>query len=116
MTFKGRETKVVLLGDAKKIFSKLESEMNSNKQSKILYVSIARSLKRIEVNPHAGIQISKKLIPKIYVRKYEVTNLWKINVSQFWRIIYWVDGKQVKVVSLVVDIVDHKQYDKIFGY
>jgi len=31
--------------------------------------------------------------------------------------IYWIDGlSKVKIVSFVVDIIDHKKYDEIFGY
>ncbi len=39
-----------------------------------------------------------------------------MELSQFWRLLYYIAGDEVKVVSVVFEICDHEHYDKIFGY
>ena len=39
-----------------------------------------------------------------------------MELSQFWRLLYYVVGNEVKVVSVVFEITDHEHYDRIFGY
>ena len=47
---------------------------------------------------------------------YEVSNLWKVNLSKSWRMIYTIRGSSVEIVSFVLDIIDHKTYEKKFRY
>ncbi|MBU2099786.1 hypothetical protein KKG83_02460 [Candidatus Micrarchaeota archaeon] len=78
----------------------------------------------LKINCEAGIQIKKKQIPKKYLEKYEVTNLWKINLPSYWRMIYTLkqplrEATEIDVLSIwldVLDIIDHEKYDKIFRY
>ena len=82
--------------------------------------SIFRSIERVKGwlrdNPFAGEQVQKSMIPKCYLEKYEVTNLWRIDLSDYWRLIYTIQSSEVKIIDFVLDIVDHKKYDNIFGY
>jgi hypothetical protein len=58
------------------------------------------------------------LQPKaIYVKaKIPVTNLWKVNLTGYWRMLYTIKGDEVEIICYVLDICDHKRYDRIFGY
>jgi len=58
----------------------------------------------------------KERIPKEYVVKYGVENLWKLNLSSFWRMIYTVRGSKVEVISILLEVLDHKKYGRKFGY
>ena len=42
----------------------------------------------LKANYDYGTQISRKLIPRKYQFEYEVTNLWKIDLAGYWRMIY----------------------------
>ena len=42
---------------------------------------IYRAIEDIKQNAFCGIQIPKRLIPKEYIQKYSVTNLWKKEIS-----------------------------------
>ena len=64
----------------------------------------------------AGIQIQKKLIPKEYITKYEIDNLWKYNLPNAWRLIYTVANNKVTVLSIVLEWMTHKEYEKRFKY
>ena len=65
---------------------------------------------------HRGIQIQKKQIPKEYVDKYGVSNLWKINLPDYWRMLYTIVGDEIEIVAILLEVMNHKEYDKKFGY
>jgi hypothetical protein len=66
----------------------------------------------IKANPFYGDNIKKKLIPKEYV----VDNLWRVELINFWRMLYTIKGDKVEVICFILGIMDHKIYDKKFGY
>lgn len=66
----------------------------------------------IKKNPFYGNNIPKKLIPK----QYSVTNLWRVELSHFWRMLYTIRGDTIEIVCFILEIVDHKKYEKLFGY
>ena len=55
-------------------------------------------------------------MPDYYIQKYGVTNLWRIELSNYWRLIYTIQSNEVEVLDFVLDIIDHKEYDRKFGY
>ncbi|MDO8459986.1 MAG: hypothetical protein Q7S74_02665 [Nanoarchaeota archaeon] len=77
-----------------------------------LLKSIKQKIEFIKVNPFYGDSIAKKLIPK----EYGVTNLFRVELSKFWRILYTVKGDQVEVICFILDILSHPEYNKKFGY
>ncbi len=102
--------------DIKLIFSKKAYEKyKSIKEEKILN-SIKQKISNLKKDPQYGIHIEKKKIPKKYVKKYEINNLWKINLSLFWRLTYTIKADDTKIILFIIDIVDHKEYNKIFNY
>ncbi|MBS3052060.1 MAG: hypothetical protein J4428_01660 [Candidatus Aenigmarchaeota archaeon] len=85
-------------------------------EAKYLLRIIEKGIDKLKVNSEAGKHIPKKLIPKFYITKYEVTNLWKLNLDSFWRMIYTLEGDKINIYSIVLEVLDHKKYDKKFGY
>lgn len=67
-------------------------------------------------NPEYGFHIPKDRIPKEYIRDYDVNNLWKVNLSGAWRMVYTIRGSEVEIISLILDIMNHKDYNKKFEY
>ncbi|MBS3134815.1 type II toxin-antitoxin system RelE/ParE family toxin [Candidatus Woesearchaeota archaeon] len=90
-------------------------EKNS-KFHKQLLTAIEREKDNLFIDPHRGIQIKKKQIPKEYIIKYGVTNLWKINLPDFWRMLYTITGNELEIISILLEFMDHNDYDKLFGY
>ena len=78
--------------------------------------SIKQKIEFLKDNPEYGVHIPKDRIPKEYISKYDVKNLWKVNLSGAWRMIYSIRGREVEIIALILDILDHRNYDKIFGY
>lgn len=88
----------------------------TNSENQTLLRSIKRAIEILRINPVVGIQIPKTFFPSIYLQKYDANNLWKINLSGYWRMIYTIISDEVKIITLILDIVNHKRYNKIFGY
>lgn len=123
MTFKGKLVKVVITGDAKVEFEELNKVVGdevvrgiTSSDHQTLLNSIKQKIEFLKDNPEYGLHILKDRIPKEYVVKYDVNNLWKVNLSGAWRMIYTIRGSEVDIISLILDILNHRNYEKKFGY
>ena len=94
-------------------FYKLEKGDDSERE---LFKFINQALDNIEENAFCGIQIPKRLIPKEYITKYGVKNIWKYDLPKAWRLIYSIINDEIVVISLVLEWLDHKNYEKRFKY
>lgn len=77
---------------------------------------IKRALEDIKKNPFCGIQVPKRLIPKEYVKKLNIKNVWKYNLPNAWRLIYSIEGGEVIIITIVLEWMDHKEYERRFRY
>ena len=99
---------------------KLKNNLNKLKDSKTedkkLYEWINRALDDLEENAFCGIRIQKRLIPKTYLEKYNIDNLWKYDLPRGWRLIYSVANGQIYILSIILEWMSHKDYEKRFNY
>jgi len=86
------------------------------KENPELHKFIERAIDDLKRNPFCGIAIQKRLIPKIYIKKYNIDNLWKYDLPGAWRLLYSVAGDKVKIVAIILEWLDHKEYERRFGY
>ncbi|MDD9953211.1 MAG: hypothetical protein OXR66_02655 [Candidatus Woesearchaeota archaeon] len=84
-------------------------------EKKKLFTWIVRAFNDIENNAFCGIQVQKRLIPKEY-KKYNIRNLWKYDLPNGWRLLYTIENQEVIVVSIVLEWLNHKTYEKRFKY
>jgi len=113
-----KKVRLFLSAEAEEVYRYLNQ---SAKQSKIEHSILAAFNKKVElikINPRYGEPIAKKLIPAEYAAKYDITNLFRVELPNFWRMLYSLknDGSEIEIIAFVLDIIDHKQYDKKFGY
>jgi len=97
----------------KKAYEELK---DSKTEDKNLYKWVSRAITDIEENAFCGIQIPKRLIPKAYIKKYGIDNLWKYDLPKGWRLMYSVAGDGILIISIVIEWLDHKEYEKRFKY
>ena len=97
----------------KKAFEKLK---DSKTEDKKLYEWLNRAFDDLQRNPFCGIQIQRKLIPKEYIKKYSIDNLWKYNLPNAWRLIYSVAKDEIVIISIIIEWMNHKKYERRFGY
>lgn len=121
--FNNKIIKVVIIGDAKKEFDKLNkitfqeiSQGITNSKSQTLLDVIKRKIELLKKDPEYGIHLSKNKIPKKYIKQFGINNVWKINLPDAWRMVYTIQGNKIEIISLVIDIFDHKHYEKMFNY
>jgi len=81
-----------------------------------MYNFILRAFEDIEENVFCGIQVPKKLIPREYLKKFGVRNVWKYNLPGAWRLLYSVEGKNLVIFSIILEWIDHKTYERRFKY
>lgn len=123
MTLRGKGVRVVLSEEATEEYNELNRIVGKELQRGVassVHQSIFRSIERVKAwlkeNPFVGDQVKKGQIPNYYIKKYGVTNLWRIELSNYWRLIYTIQSNEVEIIDFVLDIIDHKEYDKKFGY
>jgi len=123
MTFKGKPVSVIMTGDAKDEFENLNKVVGqeiidgiTESDHQKLLNSIRQKIDFLKENPEYGFHIEKKKIPKKYIALYDANNLWKVNLTGAWRMIYTLRGSEVEIIALILDIMDHTDYDKRFGY
>jgi len=105
----------IKFGD-EKVQNSFEKLKHSKGESDRLYKWIVRAFEDLEENVFCGIQIPKRLIPKEYIEKYNPNNLWKYNLPNAWRLIYTVKNNEVSILSIILEWMDHKDYERRFGY
>ena len=114
--------KVAIRGGALVEFDKLNKIVGNeiakgitSSKHQTLYNAIKQKIEFLKINPYYGIQIQKRKIPKNYTEVI-AKNLWKINLPGAWRMIYTIRGNEIEVISFVLDIFDHTEYGRQFGY
>ncbi len=70
----------------------------------------------ISCNPFYGENAKKSLIPKEYIQKYDADNLFIADLPDYWRMIYTIESDEIEIIAFVLDIINHKEYDKKFKY
>ena len=107
--------KEVAFGD-RKLKEAYEKLQKGKFEDKELHSFIARAMADLKKNPLSGHRIPRNQIPKEYQSKYGVNNLWKYNMPSAWRLIYTIIGNHVKIVSMILDWMTHKKYERKFRY
>ena len=114
-----KSVRIILLDESREEFERLNKIAGWQKEKGIensdeirLLNSIKSKIELLKKNPFYGNNIQKRLIPK----KYNVPNLWRTELSNFWRMLYTIRGDEIDIICFILDIVDHKKYNKRFGY
>lgn len=76
---------------------------------------------RLAEDPQAGTYISTSRVPTKALKRWErrvgpVANLWKVDLPDGLRALYTVGSDGPHRVVLVLEIVNHTEYDRLLGY
>lgn len=98
---------------------KLENDFENLKEGKFedkeLYRFIKRAIDDLKKDSACGARIPKRLWPKEYI-KIGITNLWKYDLPNAWRLIYTMTGNEVRILATILEWFDHKNYERRFKY
>ncbi|MBI5872340.1 hypothetical protein HZB88_04630 [archaeon] len=86
-------------------------------QEKELKKWLDKAFHELEHNAFCGIQLPKRLISKDYFSRFgRIDNLWKYNMPNAWRLIYTVKKEEIIVISIILEWLEHKTYERRFNY
>ncbi len=112
-----KPVRIILSPEAEEVYRKLNSESESNKQSRMILKAINNKIELIKSNIHYGNPIAKNLIPEEYKIKYGTNNLFRVELPIFWRMLYTLtNNEEIEIIAFVLDIINHPTYDNKFGY
>ncbi len=124
--YKGKIEKKItikLVGDAEKAFNDLNiivGQQRSNGIASSKEITLLNAINRmfdvIVANPFYGENAKKDLIPKEYRQKYDADNLFIVDLPDYWRMIYTLESDEIEIIAFVLDIIDHNEYNKKFGF
>lgn len=103
--------KVVFLdNELQKEFEELSSEDPIKR-------GLIRAITELQENAFCGRNVKKSLIPLVLIKKYGINNLWIYNLPNAWRMIYTLSpSNEIEVIAVVLDWMDHKDYERLFGF
>ncbi len=77
---------------------------------------IQRAIANLKENAFCGEKIEKRLIPKEYITKYNLDNLWWYPLPDAWRLIYPIATNKSEVLVIIIEYFNHKGYERRFNY
>lgn len=99
--------------DLKTAFNKLKNGKGDEQE---LYKHILRAINKLEQDPFIGERVQKHLISEFYIQKYDINNLRKFNLTSSWRMIYTIVGEKLLIISVILEWLNHKEYERRFKY
>ncbi|MEK6833690.1 MAG: hypothetical protein AABY32_06615 [Nanoarchaeota archaeon] len=77
---------------------------------------LIKAIKEIQENSFVGRNVKKNLIPKEIIKKYSLNNLWIYNLPKGWRMLYVLTSSEIRIIAVVLDWMNHKDYEKLFKF
>ena len=114
MNISDKEIKVVFVD--KNLKEAYETLRSSTTEDRRLYGWLDRAFSDIKKDYTCGILIPKRLIPRSYIKKYDIDNLWKYDLPSGWRLLYSVKATEILVLAIVLEWLSHKKYERRFNY
>lgn len=117
--------RIKLSPEAEEVYNYLNNEVaevkNSGKKRTAevqIFEAFQKKKELVKSNKHYGEPIAKSKIPERFQIKYGITNLFWVELPHFWRFLYTLTegDSEIEIIAFVLDIVDHKKYNKLFGY
>ena len=110
--------RVIFSPEAEEVYNYLNKKSSSSKTEKMILKAVHKKIGLIKENIHYGNPVAKKLIPQEYKIKYNISNLFRVELPKFWRMLYTITNgdSEIEIIAFVLDVMDHKKYDKKFSY
>ena len=94
----------------------LENQFLSLPENNPIKKGIQRAINDLKENIFCGEKIEKRLIPKEYIKKYAITNLWWYPLPEGWRLVYSIATNKSEILAVIIEYFDHKNYERRFHY
>lgn len=113
-----KNVRIIFSPEAEEVYKYLNEQASTSKTTRMILKAVNKKIELIKLNYHYGDPIAKNLIPQEYKLKYEITNLFRIELPNFWRMLYTLTNgdSEIEIIAFILDVIDHKKYNKKFGY
>lgn len=113
-----KPVRAILSPEAEEVYKYLNAQAAHSKTERSILNAVNNKIELIKANFHYGNPIAKDKIPQEYREKYGITNLFRVELPNYWRMLYSLTDAETKIeiIAFVLDIIDHETYDKKFGY
>ncbi len=113
-----KKVRIKLSKEAKEVYNHLNALAPVSKHERMILKAVNYKLELVRENFQYGDPIGKDLIPEEYKKNYGVTNLFRVELPDFWRMLYTASegGSDIEIIAFVLDILSHPDYNKKFGY
>jgi len=97
----------------------LEITFNNLSEKDPIKKGLIKAIKDIKENFFVGRLITKDTHNKNKIKKildkYEVNNIRIYNLPSYWRVLYSITkSEDLKIIAVILDWKDHKEYDRLF--
>ena len=99
-----------------KIKKRFEGLRYGDNSERTLHKYICQALDNIKANPYCTIRIPYNLIPRQYLIRYGIKNLFKYDLPSGWRLLYSVAADEIEIIAILLEYLSHKEYEKRFNY
>ena len=86
-----------------------------NKNS-ALFRDVQGIIDKLKNDVIVGKRIKYKQIPKYYKKRHGVDNAYHVYLPEGMRLIYSITNCEGKRTAFLIELTDHKSYDRRFGY
>lgn len=113
-----KTVRTILSPEAEEAYKRLLELATSEKVAQSILNGFNRKRELIKLNHHYGEPIAKDRIPVEYREKYGATNLFWVELPDYWRMLYSLSEGETdnQIVALILGVLNHKEYNKKFGY
>ena len=109
----GKEVRIFLKDQAKERYVQLQ--LDHQKECRIILRAIERIKDLLKNNPQCGNPLSKRLIPKRFLKE-GIHNVYRVELPNYSRRVYTIESSSDEIFIFILAIMTHKEYDKLFGY
>jgi hypothetical protein len=81
-----------------------------------LMIKVNQVTDEMKQDKNLGDYIKKKPWPEKYIKMHDVTNLYRREIGGNHSLIYTIRGRKEDKVYQLLDLLSHKEYDRLFGY
>lgn len=110
--------RVILFPEAETAFKQLIVEAERSKIHQSILKAVRYKMELIKQDSQYGSPIGKNKLPKEYAEKYGITNLFRVELPSYWRMLYSVtnNDSHTELTARIIDISSHPEYDDKMGY
>ena len=94
----------------------LENVFNNLDDGDPVKKALVRAIKNIQQDPRVGRNVKKRLIPRKLIGRYEIDNLRIHNLPNAWRMLYSITSSEIEIISVILNWMNHKDYERLFKF